>query len=164
MNATFDPFHLVNTYGAFGHITRRRYELVIEGTSDPRVTADTRWREYEFKGKPGDPRRRPPQIAPYHLRLDWLMWFAALSPGYAQAWLTRLLHRLLTGDRDVLRLLRVNPFPDDPPTFVRVTRYHYRFTSWRELRETGAWWERTPAGQYAAPVALHAPASGSRSA
>jgi Lipase maturation factor len=122
MNASFDPLHLVNSYGAFGHITRRRYELVIEGTSEPRITSGTQWREYEFIGKPGDPRRRPPQIAPYHLRLDWLMWFAALSPGYAEPWLTRLLHRLLAGDQDVLRLLRVNPFPAAPPVFVRVRR------------------------------------------
>ncbi|MBV9382095.1 MAG: lipase maturation factor family protein, partial [Streptosporangiaceae bacterium] len=158
MNASFDPFHLVNTYGAFGSITRRRYELVIEGTSEPEVTADTRWREYEFRGKPGDPRRRPPQFAPYHLRLDWLMWFAPLSPGYAEPWLGPLLYRLLTGDRDVLRLLRFNPFPGAPPSFVRIRRYHYRFTSWRELRRTGAWWERELMGDYVAPVALRAAA------
>ncbi|HLI41404.1 MAG TPA: lipase maturation factor family protein, partial [Streptosporangiaceae bacterium] len=160
MNASFDPLHLVNAYGAFGSITRRRYELVIEGTREQQLTAATRWREYEFKGKPGDPRRRPPQVAPYHLRLDWLMWFAALSPGYAEAWLAPLLYRLLRADRDVLRLLRANPFPDGPPAFVRVSRYRYRFTSWRQLRRSGAWWDRTPAGVYLEPVRLHAPASG----
>jgi phytoene dehydrogenase-like protein len=160
MNASFDPLHLVNAYGAFGSITRRRYELVIEGTREQQLTAATRWREYEFKGKPGDPRRRPPQVAPYHLRLDWLMWFAALSPGYAEAWLAPLLYRLLRADRDVLRLLRANPFPDGPPAFVRVSRYRYRFTSWRQLRRSGAWWDRAPAGVYLEPVRLHAPASG----
>ena len=156
MNTSFDPLHLVNTYGAFGHISRDRYELVIEGTSDRQVTAGTRWREYHFRGKPGDPRRRPRQIAPYHLRLDWMMWFAALSPGYADSWLPGLLHRLLTGDRDILRLLRVNPFPDAPPVFVRVSRYRYRFTSGRQHRQTGAWWDRVPQGEYAGPVGLRA--------
>jgi hypothetical protein len=160
MNASFDPFHLVNTYGAFGSITRHRYELVIEGTSDAEVTPDTVWREYEFKGKPGDRCRRPPQVAPYHLRLDWLMWFAALSPAYAEPWLVPLLYRLLTGDPDVLRLLRGgrrgNPFSAAPPVFIRVLRYRYRFTSWRQLRETGAWWDRSPAGEFVAPVRLRA--------
>jgi hypothetical protein len=66
MNTSFEPFHLVNTYGAFGSITRTRYEIVIEGTDDQEVTSATKWREYEFKGKPGDPLRRAPQIAPYH--------------------------------------------------------------------------------------------------
>jgi hypothetical protein len=143
MNASFDPFHLVNTYGAFGAISRQRYELVIEGTADPLAGPQARWLEYEFKGKPGDPRRRPPQVAPYHLRLDWLMWFAALSPAYAEPWLSRLLRSLLAADPDVLRLLRVNPFPAEPPARVRVSLYRYRFTTWRQLRETGAWWERT---------------------
>jgi Lipase maturation factor len=157
MNATFDPFHLVNTYGAFGRITRRRYELVIEGTGEPQVTSATRWREYEFKGKPGNPRRRPPQVAPYHLRLDWLMWFAALSPGYADPWLASLLYRLLRADRDILRLLRTDPFAGAAPAFVRVRRYRYRFSSWRELRQAGAWWDRVPAGEFVAPVSLRAP-------
>ena len=70
MNYSFDPFHLVNAYGAFGSMSRRRDEVVIEGTADAAIGPDTTWREYEFKGKPGDPRRRPPQVAPYHLRLD----------------------------------------------------------------------------------------------
>jgi hypothetical protein len=154
MNASFDPFHLVNTYGAFGSITRRRYELVIEGTADPAPGEGTQWREYEFNGKPGNPYRMPPQVAPYHLRLDWLMWFAALSPGYAEQWLFPLLTRLLAGDKDVLRLLRGNPFPEAPPAFIRVCRYRYQFSSWDRLRRTGAWWERQPAGEFIAPVTL----------
>ncbi|HLH59467.1 MAG TPA: lipase maturation factor family protein [Streptosporangiaceae bacterium] len=156
MNYSFDPLRLVNTYGAFGGITRIRQEVVVEGTRDPRVTPDTVWTEYEFRGKPGDPRRRPPQVAPYHLRLDWLMWFAALSPRYAEPWLVPFLYRLLAGDRHVLALLRSNPFPDQPPTFVRARLFRYRYTSWRQLRETGAWWERTPGREYVPPVTVRA--------
>jgi hypothetical protein len=154
MNSSFDPLHLVNTYGAFGGITRRRYEIVVEGTLDPAVTEQTQWREYEFKGKPGDPRRLPPQVAPYHLRLDWMMWFAALSSRYAEPWLPRFLQALLAGDQPVLALLRSNPFPDTRPTFVRARLYRYRYTSWQELRTTGAWWERTFQREYAPPVTL----------
>ncbi len=80
MNRSFDPLHLVNTYGAFGTVGRVRHEVVLEGTADEVPREDSDWREYEFKGKPGDPKRWPRQYAPYHLRLDWLMWFAALSP------------------------------------------------------------------------------------
>ena len=78
MNASFNRLHLVNTYGAFGSITRTRYEVDPRGDRASRDRCAVHvWREYEFKGKPGDPQRRPPQLAPYHLRLDWLMWFAA---------------------------------------------------------------------------------------
>ncbi|MEV4946784.1 lipase maturation factor family protein [Streptomyces sp. NPDC053755] len=154
MNRSYDPFHLVNTYGAFGSIGRVRDEIVIEGTDDPAPHPGTDWREYGFKGKPGDPRRMPRQFAPYHLRLDWLMWFAALSPGYARDWFGPFLERLLEGDRHTLRLLRHNPFPERPPVHVRARLYRYRYTTWRELRETGAWWHRTLVREYAPPVRL----------
>src|SRR4029453_18612486 len=99
MNASFDPLRLVNTYGAFGAITRVRREVVLEGTDDPPPGPATVWKEYPFKAKPGAPRRRPRQIAPYHLRLDWLAWFAAMSSAPAHPWLLTLAVRLLEGDR-----------------------------------------------------------------
>lgn len=154
MNRSFDAFHLVNTYGAFGTVGRVRDEIVIEGTDDPAPHPGTEWREYGFKGKPGDPRRLPRQFAPYHLRLDWLMWFAALSPGYARDWFGPFVERLLAGDRDTLRLLRHNPFPEAPPTHVRARLYRYRYTTWRELRTTGAWWHRRLLREYLPPVRL----------
>ncbi|MFJ3655983.1 lipase maturation factor family protein [Streptomyces nigra] len=155
MNRSFDPLHLVNTYGAFGSVSRVRHEVVIEGTLDETPREDSDWREYEFKGKPGDPRRWPRQFAPYHLRLDWLMWFAALSPSYAGSWFGTLMERLLENDRATLRLLRRSPFPpDEPPCFVRARLFRYRYTTWRELRETGACWERTFVREYLPPTRL----------
>jgi Lipase maturation factor len=159
MNMSFNPFHLVNTYGAFGSIGRVRREVVIEGTKEERLTPHTVWKEYEFKGKPGAVRRLPRQWAPYHLRLDWLMWFAAISPGYAQPWLTPLLQRLLRNDRPTLRLLRHNPFPDSPPRYVRAQLYQYRFTTLAELRRDRAWWHRRLIGGYVRPLTLPTAAS-----
>ncbi|WP_327399563.1 lipase maturation factor family protein [Streptomyces sp. NBC_01288] len=157
MNRSFDPLHLVNSYGAFGTVSRVRHEVVVEGTTDAVPREDSDWREYEFKGKPGDPRRWPRQFAPYHLRLDWMMWFAALSPGYADPWFGALVERLLENDPDTLRLLRRSPFPPDaPPHFVRARLFRYRYTSWRELRETGACWERAFVREYLPPTRLAA--------
>ncbi|BBX64650.1 membrane protein [Mycobacterium saskatchewanense] len=156
MNMSFNPFHLVNTYGAFGSIGRVRREVVVEGTDEPVITGQTVWKEYEFKGKPGGVRRLPRQWAPYHLRLDWLMWFAAISPGYARPWLRPFLERLLRNDPATLRLLRHNPFPESPPRHVRARLYEYRFTTWRELRAERAWWHRTLIGAYVPPMALEA--------
>jgi hypothetical protein len=155
MNASFDPLRLVNTYGAFGAITRVRHEIVLEGTDDPAPGPATAWREYQFKAKPGDPRRRPRQVAPYHLRLDWLMWFAAMSPPAAHPWLVELVTRLLEGDPATRRLLgRPDPFGDHPPAVVRARRYRYRFTSPAERRQTGAWWHRDLVGEYLPPLRL----------
>ncbi|MGW0558252.1 lipase maturation factor family protein [Streptomyces sp. NPDC002926] len=154
MNRSYDPLHLVNAYGAFGTVGRVRHEVVIEGTEETVLHQGTVWREYGFKGKPGDVHRMPRQFAPYHLRLDWLMWFAALSPAYARAWFGPFVERLLDGDRDTLRLLAHNPFPDAPPAYVRARLYRYRYTTWRELRDTGAWWHRTYLREYLRPTRL----------
>jgi Lipase maturation factor len=160
MNATFNAFHFVNAYGAFGAITRQRHEIVLEGTDDAEITPSTRWREYEFKAKPGDPRRRPPQVAPYHLRLDWLLWFAALGAPTRQPWMVTLVRRLLEGDIPTLKLLRSNPFPTGPPRFVRARLYRYRFTTAAERRATGAWWRRDLVDDYLPPLSRDAFASG----
>lgn len=158
MNTVYNRFHFVGTYGAFGGITRERYEIVIEGTDEAVLTALTKWSEYEFKGKPGDPSRMPPQIAPYHLRLDWLMWFAAMGSYHRHPWFVHLVAKLLQGDKPVISLLKHNPFPDAPPRFLRAQRYLYRFSSWRERKESGVWWIREPAGSYFPTVSLQSPA------
>jgi hypothetical protein len=158
MNTSFNPYHLVNTYGAFGSVTKARYEIVIEGTDEDAVREQTKWQEYEFKAKPGDPRRRPPQIAPYHLRLDWLMWFAAMSPVYdyiEHPWFIVLVQKLLQNDPATLKLLGRTPFPQGPK-MIRARLYRYRFATARQRRETGQWWMRSLAGEYLPPVSMGA--------
>ncbi|MFC4439469.1 MULTISPECIES: lipase maturation factor family protein [Natrialbaceae] len=157
MNTAFDPLHLVNTYGAFGSVTRDRYEIVIQGTSDERVTDETEWKPYRFEGKPTDPERRPPQVAPYHLRLDWQLWFAAMSPTPRRhPWFLRLLRRLLEEDEATRSLLAEDPFAgtDESPEHVRAVRYRYRFTTPEERAETGDWWDRERVGTYVSPASL----------
>jgi hypothetical protein len=151
MNASFNRFHLVNAYGAFGTVTKRRDEVVIEGTLAQRPTEDD-WVPYEFKGKPGDPRRVPRQFAPYHLRLDWLMWFLAL--GQPDGWFRVLLVRLLEADRATLKLLARDPFAGERPTWVRARLVRYRFATRAERRETGMWWMRGEPRSFAGPVGL----------
>ncbi|BCR06767.1 membrane protein [Desulfuromonas versatilis] len=156
MNTSYEPWHLVNSYGAFGSITRPRYEIVFEGTDAPIPDETAPWRPYEFRGKPGDPRRLPPQFAPYHLRLDWLMWFAAMPSRQFEypRWLIMLVARLLQGDAATLALLRANPFPEAPPRFLRARYYLYRFTTRAERRQSGCWWRRELVGEFLPPLSL----------
>lgn len=153
MNTSFDPFRLVNTYGAFGSVTRERQELIIEGTDDEVVTPQSKWLEYGFKGKPGDLARRPPQVTPYHYKIDWQMWFAAMSSYYRHPWLLNLIAKLLAGQPDVIALLGYNPFPDKPPKHIRVVRYIYRFTDPGEKN----WWKREFTDVYLPPLSLEDP-------
>ena len=79
MNTSFDPLHLVNTYGAFGTVGRERLNVVFEGTHADVPDETAEWKAYSYKGLPVDPGKMPPQVAPCQLRLDWQMWFAAMS-------------------------------------------------------------------------------------
>ena len=157
MNTNFNTLHLVGTYGAFGSITRTRYEVIVEGTDEQVITSGTRWREYEFKAKPGDLRVRPPQIAPYHLRIDWLMWFAAMSSYQDYPWFVNLIAKLLQGDVGMLSLLRTDPFTGKPPRYVRAELYEYHFTTPEERKRTGLWWKRSLTGPYFPAVSLETP-------
>jgi hypothetical protein len=144
-----EPFRSVNSYGLFRVMTTARSEIIIEGSDD-----GTTWRAYEFKYKPGEVTRRPGFVEPHQPRLDWQMWFAALSSHEATPWFRALLVRLLEGSPPVLGLLARNPFPAHPPTYVRAVRYDYRFTTGVERRATGAWWERTLMGAYSPVISL----------
>jgi hypothetical protein len=106
-------------------MTTVRNEIVIEGSDD-----GTTWLPYEFPWKPGDVMRRPTFVAPHQPRLDWQMWFAALTPYRANPsqWFTQLLQRVLDGEPSVLALLASNPFPAKPPRYVRAVVWEYHFS------------------------------------
>src|SRR5205085_9365744 len=120
--ARVEAFRIVNGYGLFRVMTKDRREIVIEGSSD-----GIDWKPYEFKWKPGDVMRAPGWCAPHQPRLDWQMWFAALGTYRENQWFVRLIVRLLEGSQDVSRLLATNPFPHEPPRYIRAIFYRYRF-------------------------------------
>lgn len=152
MNRSYDPFHIVNTYGAFGSVTKVRREVILEGTGDQEVTDQTKWKAYEFKCKPGDVHRRPCILSPYHLRLDWQIWFSAFSHPSSQDWLLVLMQKLLQGDPKILALMGTNPFPDQPPEFIRAQLYEYHFNDpWGPSPDV---WRRRYLGPYFPPFRL----------
>jgi hypothetical protein len=158
MNASFNRWGLVNTYGAFGTVTKRRVEIVVEGSLEALPGPDGDWREYGFKGKPGQLERIPRQWAPYHLRLDWLMWFLPLRTVH-EDWFYMFLRKLLEADPAILRLLRHDPFDGARPRWVRVRRYLYRFATREEFRASGQRWVRTLLSEPIPPSALPGNAS-----
>lgn len=153
MNAAFNRLRLANAYGAFGTVTKRRDEVIIEGTLAD-APGETDWVPYEFRGKPGDPARVPGWFAPYHLRLDWLMWFLAL--GMDGPWFRTLLVRLLEADAPTLRLVGRDPFGGRRPRWVRARVYRYRFAMVAERRETGLVWVRELRRTLVPPLSLDA--------
>jgi Lipase maturation factor len=151
MNASFDPFDLVNTYGAFGSVNRERNEVVLEGTADDALGPSPRWLAYELPCKPGDPLRRPCVAAPYQYKLDWQLWFASFSSAGSEPWLIHLVEKLLEGDPVVDPLFAVQPFRGRKPRFVRALFYRYRFAA---SGDHGRYWQRKLLGEYLRPLAL----------
>lgn len=149
MNRTYDPFSMVNTYGAFGSVGRERDELIIEGTDDGGAT----WRPYELVCKPGDPNRRPCWMSPFHFRLDWQLWFAAMSSPDDDPWVVHLVWKLLHADPGTLSLFAGNPFPQGAPQQIRVRLFRYRLNHYGEP----GWWTREERGEWLPPFSADSP-------
>jgi hypothetical protein len=143
--ASVQQFESINAYGLFAVMTTTRNELIIEGSND-----GEKWLAYEFKWKPGDVMRAPRFCIPHMPRLDWQMWFAALSPSGNREFLLNLLDRLHEGSPEVTALLQTDPFAK-PPRYLRIVVYQYRFTASSPRAQTGAWWQREPVGQLSLP-------------
>jgi hypothetical protein len=145
MNTSFDPLDLVNTYGAFGSVGRERLNVVFEGTMDAIPDDSANWRAYRYKGLPVALDKKPPQIAPYQLRLDWQMWFAAMSSPEEYPWTLNLISKLLHNDPGAVSLFADNPFPDHPPRYIRAVLYHYTFA--QPGNPEGRYWKRERMGE-----------------
>lgn len=137
------PLHLVNSYGLFAVMTKSRPEIIVEGSDD-----GSTWYEYEFKYKIGDTHRPLPIVAPLQPRLDWQMWFAALSSWYENPWFIKFLQRLTEGEPEVIALLKNNPFPTHPPKYVRALLYKYHFSNFDQAARENIWWTREYIDQY----------------
>jgi len=143
------PFRSINSYGLFAVMTPSRPEIIVEGSNDGQT-----WKAYNFKYKPQELSERPRFVAPHQPRLDWQMWFAALGNYRQNKWFINFCIRLLEGKREVLDLLESNPFPDQPPKYIRATTFDYRFTDFRTKRTQHIWWRREVKGEYLPAISL----------
>jgi predicted DCC family thiol-disulfide oxidoreductase YuxK len=145
------PFASVNGYGLFAVMTTKRLEIQVEGSADG-VT----WAPYTFKWKPGADVTVRPRVDFMDMpRLDWQMWFAALEGSCQRTALyIGFMKRLLEGSPPVTALLADNPFPDQPPRYVRSRMFEARFTDAEERAATGAWWSRTEVRAFCPAVTL----------
>jgi len=152
MNRSYDRLALVNTYGAFGSVGMERHEIVIEGTRDA-DPAMAQWAAYELPCKPGDLARRPCVLGPYHLRLDWLIWFAAMYDRPHDPWVLHVVWKLLDGDKEIRKLLAVDPFDGAAPRYVRIRRFVYHL----EPYGSATWWTRDHEELWLPPISLDSP-------
>ncbi|HVB35534.1 MAG TPA: lipase maturation factor family protein [Patescibacteria group bacterium] len=145
------PFRFANIYGLFAVMTRNRYEIEFQGSTDGKT-----WIAYPFRYKPQDPSKPPGIYAPYQPRFDWNLWFASLGMWQQSPFVLQVEERLLENDPDALNLFARNPFAAKPPAEVRAMIWQYWFTGPATKRATGRWWRRKLLGLYA-PVLQREP-------
>ena len=169
MNTSFDRFRLVNTYGAFGHVGKERHEVILFGTDDKIITKNTNWTEYQFKCKPGDEYRTPCLVAPYHLRIDWQVWFSAFQNINQNPWLIHFVYKLLINDPVTGTLIEESRFLKEgiKPVWVKANLYQYQFTNWTSSTSSDSnnvvesekkgqrWWKRRYVGVYLPAMSLN---------
>ena len=134
---------LVNRYGLFSVMTTSRPELVFQGSNDGVL-----WKTYHFKWKTNDILRPPQWAFPYHPRLDWQLWFAALGTFESNPWLMGVLRGLATNHPRLIGALHENPFQHDPPHYLRIMTQNYKFTSLSDWRNTGQYWVQSKLEPY----------------
>lgn len=149
LNDSVSSLRLVSTYGPFSVITTKRYEIIFEGSQD-----DVHWTEYNFKYKPGSVSSCLKWNIPFQPRLDWQLWFAALGDIDTNHWVLNFMQRLLENSPDVLKLMAGNPFPDQPPKYLRAQYYDYEYTNVAERVDTARVWKRSLVGAYQTEVQL----------
>jgi hypothetical protein len=153
MNTSYDPFDLVNTYGAFGTVGKERLNVVFEGTDDENPNDSADWKPYIYRGLPVRLDKRPPQIAPYQLHLDWQMWFASMATPDEYPWTLNLVWKLLHNDPNAVGLFAKNPFPEKPPRYIRAVLYHYSFAKPGNPKEL--WWNRERVSIWLPPLSVN---------
>ncbi|NJK91289.1 MAG: DUF393 domain-containing protein [Blastochloris sp.] len=143
------PYRSINHYGLFAVMTTTRREIMIEGSND-----GIQWLPYRFKWKPDELTELPGWVAPHQPRLDWQMWFAALGTAQQNPWFIQFCRQLLLGNEKVLSLLDHNPFPDNPPRYLRANLLIYTFAPVSERTPNGPWWQAQPEQPYLRPISL----------
>jgi len=99
--------------------------------------------------------RIPPFIAPWYPRFEAILQSTMISstdPTLYQSVAAQLLRR----SPPVMAQFRRDPFPDRPPTMVRIPTFRYAMTDFATYRAIGHYWRKEYAGEYTAMMYLDA--------
>jgi hypothetical protein len=83
------------------------------------------------------------------------MWFAAMGTPDQYSWTLNLVWKLLHNDPGALSLLGPNPFPNQPPRYIRAELYQYQFAP--AGNPAGDWWKREDKGPWLPPFSASDP-------
>ncbi len=136
-------FRSVNAYTLYATFVAERYQVEFEGSND----AGRTWRAYEYRYLPQHPNQITPFIAPWFARFEATIQIAAWNRKRSEI-IPVVASHLLARNPDVLGLFRTDPFPDRPPTIIRMRGYRLAFTDPETHRRTGHYWHKEVVGDY----------------
>jgi len=135
MTGLGSPFKMIPAYNRSVFVARP--EMILQGSRH----SSGPWETFEFAYKPTDVSATPRFVAPHQPRLDWQMWFAALSEQ-PPPWFYTLADRILTNTSkmvvDRLGLQPPEKFRTKSPRYVRALRRYYDFSY---PDEQVRWWQ-----------------------
>jgi len=143
----FRDFRSANCYSLYSSTPPVRDDIEFAGSNDGGAT----WRPYPFRSKPQREDRMSPFLAPRFGRFEATLQLLLDTGGQADL-IRGVAWELVHGNPGVTGLFASNPFPDAPPTLVRMMVYRYTYTDLETHRVTGRYWNKEYQGDYAAPV------------
>jgi hypothetical protein len=142
----FRDFYSANGYAPYGSFSTAKNEVEFMGSNDGGKT----WRSYEFRFKPQQTDRLCGFVAPWFPRFEASLQYAV---GLRRCPLVpRVAALLIARNPQVMKLFKADPFPDRPPTVVRMPIYRFSFIDLETHRRTGSYWRKDYLGDYMSPV------------
>lgn len=133
----------------FASFPEAKYEVEFAGSNDGGAT----WRPYLFRYKPQQEDRISPFLAPRFARFESSLQLALYQQSPV---LPEVARQLILRNADVMRLFQADPFPDQPPTLVRIAVFQFSFTDLTTYRETGRYWTKGYVADFTQPISLDA--------
>jgi len=143
MNLLFGGLRSANAYFLFSNLQAIRYDIEYEGSNDGGET----WRTYAFRYLPQRIDRICPFIAPCYPRFEATLQNTTVT-GPQSSLFPAVAAHLLARNPEVMKLFDGDPFPDRPPSMIRMAIYRLSFTDLTEHRATGDFWRKEYEGDY----------------
>jgi len=139
----FWNFHSANEYKLYARFDPVRYGVEFSGSND----AGRTWRPYEYRYICQRVDQICPFIAPWFPRFEATLEGTDTGTGKAPLF-QAVAAQLLARNPEVIGLFPVDPFPDRPPTLMRMRYYQLSFTDFAAWRRNGHFWRKEYKGDY----------------
>ncbi|HVS53969.1 MAG TPA: lipase maturation factor family protein [Opitutaceae bacterium] len=139
----FAELRSANGYSLYADFDFAHHQVDFEGSNDGGRT----WRTYEYRHVPQRTDRVAAFLAPWYPRFEAAIQIESWTQGDLTM-LPPVAAQLLRRSPPVLARFARDPFPDRPPTVVRMRRYRLAFTDSATLRRTGQYWRKEPDGDF----------------